>query len=86
MRSIGKVIGMILWVGSGILMFLFMLFAMHKWLGIIGVILALIFSPGIVIFPIVFWVVEGVFPAFYFIVWGAGIVGLIISGLSSTDE
>jgi len=86
MRTIGKVIGYVMWVGAGILMFIFWFMDMSKWLGLLGSILAFILTPGIVIFPIVFWIVEKVFPAFYCIVWGVGIVGLIIAGLSSGDE
>lgn len=86
MRTIGKIIGMILWIGAGILMFIFWLMAMSKWLGLLGTILAFILAPGLVIFPIVFWIVEGVFPTFYFIVWGIGIVGMIIGGASMKDD
>ncbi len=86
MRTIGKIIGMILWIGAGILMFIFWLMAMSKWLGFLGTILAFILAPGLVIFPIVFWIVEVVFPTFYFIVWGIGIVGMIIGGASMKDD
>jgi len=86
MRTIRKVIGYIMWIGSGILMFIFWFMAMSKWLGFLGGILAIILTPGLVIFPIVFWIVEGAFPAFYFIVWGVGIVGLIIAGVSGGGE
>ena len=60
--------------------------AMSKWLGFLGVILSFILAPGLVIFPLIFWIVEGVFPTFYFIVWGIGIVGLIIAGVSSKND
>lgn len=86
MRTIGKIIGMILWIGAGILMFIFWLMAMSSWLGFFGTILAFVLAPGLVIFPLVFWIVEGVFPTFYFIVWGIGMVGLIIAGVSSTND
>ena len=86
MRTIGKIIGYVMWIGAGILMFIFWFMAMSKWLGLLGSILAFILTPGIVIFPIVFWIVEKIFPTFYFIVWGVGIVGLIIAGLSGGDE
>ena len=86
MRTIGKIIGYLLCIGAGILMFIFWLMAMSKWLGFFGTILAFILTPGLVIFPLVFWIVEGVFPTFYFMVWGIGIVGLIIAGISSKDE
>lgn len=85
MRTMGKVIGYLMWISAGIFMLVFWIMAMNKWLGFLGIILALIFTPGVVIFPIVFWIVEGVFPGFYFIVWGVGIVGLIIGGISSSD-
>jgi len=67
-------------------MFIFWLMAMSKWRGFFGVILSFILAPGLVIFPLVFWFVEGVFPTFYFIVWGIGIVGLIIAGISSKND
>jgi hypothetical protein len=51
MRAMGKIIGMILYVGSGILMFIFWLSAMSKWLGILGIILSFVLAPGLVIFP-----------------------------------
>ena len=86
MRSIGKIIGYLMWIGAGILMFIFWFIAMSKWLGFLGGILAFILTPGLVIFPIIFWIVEGVFPAFYFIVWGVGIVGLIIVGVFGAGE
>lgn len=86
MRTIGKIIGYLLWIGAGTLMFIFWLMAMSKWLGFLGTILAFILAPGLVIFPLVFWVVEGVFPTSYFMVWGIGIVGLIIASISSKDE
>lgn len=86
MSTIGKVIGYLLWIGAGILMFIFWLMAMSNWLGFLGTILAFVLTPGLVIFPIVFWIVEGVFPTFYFIVWGIGIVGLIIAGVSSKND
>jgi len=86
MRAIGKITGYIMWIGAGVPMFVFWFMAMSEWLGFLGSVLALIIAPGLVIFPIIFWIVEGVFPAFYFIVWGVGIVGLIIAGVSSVGE
>lgn len=85
MKTIGTVIGYLMWIGAGILMFIFWLAAMVKWLGFFGAILAFILAPGLIIFPLVFWIVEGVFPSFYFIVWGIGLVGLTIAGLSRGD-
>jgi hypothetical protein len=86
MRAIGVTIGYIIVIVTGILMFIFWLTAMSKWLGIVGIILAFILAPGLVIFPLIFWIVEGVFPAFYFMMWGIGIVGMLIAGMSTRSE
>ena len=86
MRSIGKAIGGTLWIGSGLLLFFYWFLAMGHWLGLIGSILAFLVAPGVVIFPIVFWIVEGIFPTTYFVYWGIGLVGMIISGISSAGE
>jgi len=86
MRTIGKVIGYLMWIGAGMLMFIFWLMAMSSWLGFFGTILAFVLCPGIVVFPIVFWIIEGVFPSFYFIVWGIGIIGMVIAGLSGAGK
>jgi hypothetical protein len=82
MRTIIAIIGYILWIAAGILMFIFWFIAMTKWLGLLGSILSFILIPGVVIFPLVFWYIEGVFPTFYFILWGIGILGLFITGIS----
>ena len=63
---------------AGLLLFIFWLIAMTKWLGFIGTILAFIGVPGVLIFPVVYWIVEGVFPTFYFILWGISAIGMII--------
>jgi hypothetical protein len=86
MKTMGKIIGTILWAGSGLLMFWFWVTSMMKWLGCLGLILSFVLTPGFVVFPIVFWIVEGVFPVFYFIMWGMGVLGLITVGLSLNDE
>ena len=86
MRPIGKIIGYLMAIGAGILMFLSWVAAMGKWLGLSGTILAFVLSPLVAIFPIIFWIVEGVFPGLYFKVWVTGIVGAIIAGLSSVGE
>lgn len=85
MRTMGKIVGFVMWIGSGILMFIFWFSAMKMWLGFLGIILAFVLCPGLVIFPIIFWIKEGVFPMFYFIVWGIGLVGLFIAGISMKD-
>ncbi len=83
MRKILRVVGMIMWYGAGLFMLIFWFGAMSKWLGCFGTFLAILFCPGLVIFPIIFWIVEGVFPVTYFAIWGLGLLGIFIYGLCS---
>ncbi|MEI8203364.1 MAG: hypothetical protein WCH34_10160 [Bacteroidota bacterium] len=86
MKSTGKVIGLIMWMGAGIFTFIFWFLAMSKWLGTLGIILSIILSPGIVIFPIIYWIVEGIFPTAYFIVWVVGVMGYLINKFSNFGD
>ena len=85
MRKILRVVGTIMWYGAGLFMFIFWFGAMSNWLGCFGSFLAILFCPGLVIFPIIFWIVEGVFPVTYFAIWGLGLLGMFICALCSEE-
>ena len=55
---ISKVGGLITLV-AGVLQYVFWFVAWADWLGLIGVILGFILTPGVVIFPIIYWIVGG---------------------------
>jgi predicted membrane protein len=77
-------IGMMLWWGSQILLFIFWVKEMTKWLGAAGTILAILgVIPGATLFPFIYWMIEKTFPTFYFAILGIGIFGLILVGASS---
>ena len=61
---------------AGVLQLIFWFVAWAKWLGGLGVIIGIFLTPGVVIFPIIYWIVEGVFPAVYFALMFAGWFGL----------
>lgn len=86
MRAICKIIGYTMMYGSGILLFIFWMKAMTHWLGGLGFVLGFVLSPGLVIFPGIYWIVEGVFPVTYFALWGISMIGLIILVLSGKKE
>ena len=75
-----------MYIISGFVLFLFWLTAMNMWHGLLGVFLAFVLFPALAIFPIIFWLVEKVFPLNYFIIWGLGLLGLIIAGVSGVGE
>ena len=83
-RALTSGIGGILLLISGLVTWLFMMFALIHWWGVLGFFASFFLTPGIVIFPFVFWLVENQFPTTYFISWGVGILGLII--MASSDK
>ena len=86
MKKLFRVISIILFWGSSIALFVFYFISMSSWLGFIGGLLAFVLFPGIIIFPILFWIIEGVFPILYFIFWGIGILNMLISILFFKKE
>lgn len=54
-------IAAILWLSYAI--------TLTNWLGVLGSIIALVAAPGIVIFPILYWIVEDEFPIWYSLLW-----------------
>ena len=75
---------MLLVMASGTVTWIFMLLALIHWWGGLGIVASFFLTPGVVIFPFVYWIVENQFPLIYFIAWGVGIFGLIIGAFSET--
>jgi hypothetical protein len=72
-RALGAVlIG--LGVLSGLLLWAFYMISLVNWIGAIGFLVAIIAVPGIVIFPVAYWVIEGTIPVTYFAYLIAGIL------------
>jgi len=69
-------VGVLITLVAGALQYIFWFVAWAKWLGVLGVILGFILTPGVVIFPIIYWVVEGEFPTLYLALMFAGWFGL----------
>ena len=57
---------------ADVLQLIFWFVAWVNWLGGLGVIIGIFLTPGVVIFPIIYWIVEGVFPTVYFALMFAG--------------
>jgi hypothetical protein len=86
-RIVLRILGVFTFVAAGILGFIFWVTAMHRWLGAVGVLLSFVLAPGALVFPFVFWWVEGAFPIEYFAFWALGVIGLASASvpLGSTD-
>lgn len=80
LRTLGVTVGYLLAFGVGILMLYLWFVSLGAWLGFWGIILAFILLPGFVVFPVVFWLVEGAFPTGWFVLWGIGWFGMTLAG------
>ncbi len=58
------------------------------WGKILGIFAAIILTPGVVVFPLLYWMIEGVFPTMYFVIWGISLFGLWLSyiGIRADEE
>lgn len=78
MKKLTSSIGGVMILISGVITWVFMMLALIQWWGLLGLVASFVFTPGVVVFPFIFWIVENQFPTTYFIAWGIGILGLII--------
>jgi len=76
MKSTRQLLGTLIVAVTGVLQLIFWFLAWANWLGALGVILGIFLTPGVVIFPIIYWIVEGVFPTVYFALMFAGWFGV----------
>ena len=76
MRSTLRPLGTLIVAVVSVMQLIFWFVAWANWLGALGVILGIFLTPGVVIFPIIYWIVEGVFPTVYFALMFAGWFGV----------
>jgi hypothetical protein len=72
----------ILWGAAGLVLFFYYWEVLTTWLGaILGTLVAFVVSPGVFVFPFVYWIVQRTFPIFYFELLGVCAGCTIIFGL-----
>lgn len=80
---------------SGLLFLLAQCVFFVLWLGYVrtwmdwtswGLLIGILSTPGVVIFPALYWIVEGNFPLGYFVIWGIGIALGIASAVIGPTE
>ena len=76
MRSTLRPLGTLIVAVAGVLQLIFWFVAWAKWLLGLGVIIGIFLIPGVVIFPIIYWIVQGDFPTLYFALMFAWWFGL----------
>lgn len=81
-----NVIGYALFFIPGILMWLMEVKYFYQWWGGVGLFLGLFVPPLAAFFPVIFWVVTGIFPLMYFIFWGISFLGVIVIKNENEDD
>lgn len=82
MKNLLSILGTVVFFGSGLLMWIVYVGSLANWFGFIGFVVGVITTPGAVIFPLIYWFVEGVFPVGYFLLWGVGLAGMFVAGMA----
>jgi hypothetical protein len=84
-KHILRIIAVIFFVFSFALscvLFFYYWLTLSAWLGrVLGLIVAILVTPGAFVFPLVYWVVERAFPVFYFELLAGGIVSVLVGRL-----
>ncbi len=86
LRKIIAFISYVGWIGCAVVLWFFYLSALTEWLGYIGTVLAFVAAPGVIAFPIIYWIVEGHFPVLYFVLIGLALFFGFIAGAASPDD
>lgn len=80
-----KTLGYSLFLLAGLWMWIAETIAFAKWWDLTGILISVFIPPVAIAFPIIYWVKEGIFPLFYFIIWGVGLLGIFLAALASKD-
>jgi len=70
--------GLAVWILSSFILWLMWLITWVDWLGGFGILIAIFATPGLVIFPFIYWIVENTFPFEYFLLWIIAGVGMML--------
>lgn len=85
MRHVTKLIAGLfftIWVLTSLVLFFYYWQVLTVWLGsILGSLVALFAAPGVFVFPLIYWLVQGAFPTFYFELLGVCFISAIIGGV-----
>jgi|GEM_PF-1487330 hypothetical protein len=74
---LGQLCALILWIGYAI--------TWTNWIGFFGFLIGISTAPGLVIFPLLYWIVENEFPTGYAVVWLIGLVLFTASAVLIED-
>ena len=77
MKAISGILFLVM-LGCGAIMTFWYFAALIDWLGVVfGILVGTFIIPGVIAFPLVFWLVEGVLPVQYLWTWLVGMISLV---------
>jgi len=78
-----QTVGVIIWLGCGLAIFILIFGIMADALGIWAWLAVLLFPVLFVFAPLIHWLITGICPLYIFILWAGGLVGVLIFYLGS---
>ena len=79
-----QIIGVILWVGGGLIVFIWTLYVLFATFGIWTIFVGLILAPITYVASIfIIWFATGIFPVFLLIPYIASFIGMVLMGIGS---
>lgn len=72
-------LGRMLWWATQLVLFIAWLVVWTRWLGGVGFVLGILFSPTVMFFPVAYWIASGAFPVWHLVLWGVGLAGLFVN-------
>ncbi|MDO8657589.1 MAG: hypothetical protein Q7K55_02515 [Candidatus Levybacteria bacterium] len=79
-------IGYAIFAIAGLWMYIAEVIAFARWWDLIGILVAVFIPPVAALFPLIYWIKEGTFPVLYFVVWGVGILGIIMAAFGNEKD
>jgi len=81
-----KWVGMGLFFLAGLIMYISEVVFFSQWWGFTGLVVGFLAAPVAALFPFIYWFKVGIFPTFYFVLWGIGLLGLVFGSLLDNDK
>jgi len=73
-------LGRMFWWATQLVLVVAWVIIWTRWLGAVGFVLGILFSPSVMLLPLFYWIVSGTFPLWHLILWIVGFGGLIVNG------
>jgi hypothetical protein len=81
MKQVISLLSVIIWWGSGIVIWGLYVTYLVDWLGFVGGVIGIFIAPGAILFPFVYWIAEGAFPVWYFGLLAVSLAAMFVKAI-----